>query len=175
MQYKFRLSLAAFAVANVLCAPAFANVLISEYIEGSSNNKALELVNLGDTAVDLSSYVVETYANGKTTPNSPVVSLSGMLAPKATYVIGDPSAVAAIKDKSQLLKSLGYNGDDALVLKKSGVIVDSFGKVGEQPKPSWGTAPTVSLDQTLRRKTTVIQGDVIINDAFDPADRKSVV
>lgn len=169
MQYKFRLSLAAFAVANVLCAPAFANVLISEYIEGSSNNKALELVNLGDTAVDLSSYVVETYANGKTTPNSPVVSLSGMLAPKATYVIGDPSAVAAIKDKSQLLKSLGYNGDDALVLKKSGVIVDSFGKVGEQPKPSWGTAPTVSLDQTLRRKTTVIQGDVIINDAFDPA------
>ena len=169
MPCKFRLSLAAFAIANVISAPAFANVIISEYVEGTSNNKAVELVNLGDTAVDLSTYVLETYANGKTTPNTPTVSLSGMLAPKATYVIGDPSAVAAIKDKAQLLKAMGYNGDDALVLKNGSVIVDSFGKVGEQPKPSWGTAPTVTLDQTLRRKTTVLKGDIIVDDTFDPA------
>lgn len=169
MQSNFRLSLAAFAIANVISTPAFANVIISEYIEGSSNNKAIELVNLGSSSVDLSTYVLETYSNGKTTPNSSAVSLSGTLAPKATYVIGDPSAVAAIKDKSQLLKGMGYNGDDALVLKNGTVIVDSFGKVGEQPKPAWGTAPTVSLDQTLRRKNSVTQGDIIINDAFDPA------
>lgn len=169
MQSNFRLSLAAFAIANVISTPAFANVIISEYIEGTSNNKAIELVNLGSSSVDLSTYVLETYSNGKTTPNSPAVSLSGTLAPKATYVIGDPSAVAAIKDKSQLLKGMGYNGDDALVLKNGTVIVDSFGKVGEQPKPAWGTAPTVSLDQTLRRKNSITQGDIIINDAFDPA------
>ncbi len=169
MQCTFRLSLAAFAIANVISAPAFANVLISEYIEGSSNNKAIELVNLGDTSVDLSTYVLETYANGKTTPNSPAVSLSGTLAPKATYVIADPNAVAAIKDKAQLVKGMGFNGDDALVLKNGSVIVDSFGKVGELPNKAWGTAPTVTLDQTLRRKNSVTQGDSIIDDAFDPA------
>ncbi len=169
MSSKFRLSCAAFAIANVLSAPAFANVIISEYVEGSSNNKAIELVNLGDTAVDLSTYVLETYSNGKTVANSPAVSLTGTIAPKATYVIADPSAVAAIKDKAQLLKGMGYNGDDALVLKNGSLVVDSFGRVGEQPKPSWGTAPTVTLDQTLRRKNSVTTGDIVVDDAFDPA------
>jgi hypothetical protein len=169
MQYNFRLSLAALAIANVLTTNAHANVIISEYIEGSSNNKAIELVNLSDTSVDLSGYSLETYANGKTTPNTPIFTLSGSLAPKATYVIGDPSANAEIKAKSQVLRGLGFNGDDALVLKRNGVVVDSFGRVGEQPKPAWGSTPFSTLDKTLRRKSSVTTGDVIINDAFDPA------
>ena len=39
-------SVLAAAIASTLTAPAFAELVISEYVEGSSNNKAIELLNL---------------------------------------------------------------------------------------------------------------------------------
>ena len=51
-----RHSLVALAVGLALAGQAQAQLLITEYLEGSSNNKALELSNLGSDAVDLSQY-----------------------------------------------------------------------------------------------------------------------
>ena len=39
-------------------------LLISEYVEGSSNNKALEIYNPTEAAVDLSQYRLRQYSNG---------------------------------------------------------------------------------------------------------------
>ena len=49
---------------------------ISEYVEGSGNNKAIELVNPGAEAIDLSGYRVAVYSNGQTTSNSYALSSS---------------------------------------------------------------------------------------------------
>ena len=40
------------------------DLFISEYIEGSSNNKAIEIYNPTDTAIDLTGYRLEIYSNG---------------------------------------------------------------------------------------------------------------
>ena len=51
-----------------LLMPLFSNaqctdLFISEYLEGWSNNKAIEIFNPTDAAVDLSDYRLERYSN----------------------------------------------------------------------------------------------------------------
>jgi predicted extracellular nuclease len=76
---------------------AASDLFFSEYIEGSSNNKALEIFNGTGSTVDLSAYSVELYTNGSTTVGNKV-TLSGSLANNAVYIIANSSAVAAIKE-----------------------------------------------------------------------------
>lgn len=47
-------TLLAIALSGVLASGAQASLVISEYVEDSGNNKAVELLNIGDTTVDLS-------------------------------------------------------------------------------------------------------------------------
>jgi hypothetical protein len=77
----------ALAVGLALAGQAQAQLLITEYLEGSGNNKAVELSNLGSDAVDLSQYRLALYANGKPISESPTNSLAlqGTLAPGATW------------------------------------------------------------------------------------------
>ena len=51
---------------------------MSEYIEGWSNNKAIEIYNPTDAAIDLSDYRLERYSNGATAAqDNQKVDLSG--------------------------------------------------------------------------------------------------
>ncbi|NYF23736.1 endonuclease [Sporosarcina sp. JAI121] len=136
------------------------DLLISEYVEGSSFNKALELYNGTGSSVDLSDYTLELYANGATETTSKI-ALAGTLSNENTYVYYHKDASDAIKSKGQLENSsvINFNGDDAIVLKKSGEVIDSFGQVGV--RDNWGT------DVTLVRKGAVTAGDSNPNDAFN--------
>lgn len=62
------------------------DLIISEYIEGSSNNKAIEIYNGTGQNVDLSQYKIELYVNGKTEIQSKL-DMSGTLESGKTYVI----------------------------------------------------------------------------------------
>ena len=149
-------------------------VLISEYVEGSSNNKALEIYNPGSSAIDLAAgeYVVQIYANGTNTPLSPI-NLTGTIAAEDAYVVANTSAGAAILAVAdQTTGSLTFNGDDAVVLRSGGTngpVLDSIGQVGVDPGSEWGTGLTSTADNTLRRKMAVKFGDSVVDDAFDPA------
>src|SRR5664279_3054436 len=57
------------AIGHVPTAAAFADdgFIISEYLEGSSYNKAIELYNGTGLAIDLAQYKVCLYANGSAT------------------------------------------------------------------------------------------------------------
>lgn len=138
---------------------------ISEYVEGTGNNKAIELFNPGAEAVDLSGYRVAVYANGKTTANS--YALSGEVAPGETFLFGHSGA--AFADRLDASSGAGlWNGDDAVVLYRGDEVVDSLGRVGEQPAGgAWGTGKASTKDSTLRRTGGV--PDTTIDDAFDPA------
>ncbi|MBP7204979.1 MAG: DUF5017 domain-containing protein [Candidatus Cloacimonetes bacterium] len=139
---------------------AVANGLFfSEYIEGSSNNKALEIFNGTGAEVDLSDYQYENWFNGGLTPN--IVPLTGLLANGDVYVMANPSANASILALADITSgNVNFNGDDALVLRKisTDTIVDIFGRMGEDPGTAWGTAPLTTVNQTLRRKITVLGG-----------------
>ncbi|MEV3825608.1 ExeM/NucH family extracellular endonuclease [Aeromonas caviae] len=167
-----RHSLVALAVGLALAGQAQAQLLITEYLEGSGNNKAVELSNLGSDAVDLSQYRLALYANGKPISESPTNSLAlqGTLAPGASLVLANPSANAEILAKAnQTSGNLVFNGDDALVLYRGSEIIDSFGQVGVDPGTSWVSGNVSTLDMTLRRKATVTMGRTDATSPFDPA------
>ncbi|MFS0688634.1 endonuclease [Sporosarcina sp. 179-K 8C2 HS] len=136
------------------------DLFISEYVEGSSFNKAIELYNGTGQAVDLSNYTLELYANGATAPSARL-ALSGALGHGETYVLYHKDAVAEIKNKGHYenVSVINFNGDDALVLKKAGTVIDSFGQVGA--RANWGT------DVTLVRNASVTSGDSNPGDSFN--------
>lgn len=136
-------------------------LFISEYVEGSSFNKAVELYNPGTVAADLSRYTLRLYANGSPTPTASLV-LDGSLAPGATHVICHPSIVATALPACQRTNGsvINFNGDDALTLERDGVVVDQFGQVGFDPGSAWTAGGLATVDRTLRRKAGVAQGSV---------------
>ncbi len=139
-------------------------LLITEYVEGSSWNKALELKNTGTTPVDLASCKLLRYSNGSTSGTT-IALPSISLAPGALF-----SACHSSISRPELCQFrtslLDFNGDDAIVLSCNGSVVDSIGRVGEQA--SWSSDGVSTTDQTLRRKCDVISGDQVTTDPFVP-------
>ncbi len=159
----------AIAIASLCALPASADLYFSEYVEGSSNNKALEIYNSSNSAVSLSNYKVEMYFNGSATTGL-TINLTGSIPAQGVFVLAHGSASATILATANQTNSAGwYNGDDAIVLKNGNTIIDSIGQVGVDPGAEWGTGLTSTQDNTLRRKTSTTTGDVTISNAFDPA------
>lgn len=150
------------------------DLFISEYIEGSSNNKAIEIYNGTGATVDLlaASYSIRMYFNGNSTPAT-TIYLTGTVAPGDVYVVTQSSANAAILAQAdQISTSVGwFNGNDAVVLTKGlgFEIIDSIGRVGEDPGTYWGDTVTNTLNHTLVRKPTISAGDKNASDAYDPS------
>ncbi|WP_416308016.1 ExeM/NucH family extracellular endonuclease [Neptunicella sp. SCSIO 80796] len=154
----------------LFCVPVTqaADLLISEYIEGSSNNKALEIFNPTESTVDLSSYQFKFYFNGSTSAGN-TINLSGNLASGATFVVADNDSNSAILTIANQTNSGNFfNGDDAIELLNNGSVIDSIGVVGSDPGSEWGSGSTSTQNNTIRRKASILTGDTIVNDAFDP-------
>jgi predicted extracellular nuclease len=151
------------------------DVFFSEYVEGTSNNKAVELFNGTGSAIDLSAgtYLVQMYFNGATTVGL-TVTLTGTVANGDVYVVAQASAdpaILAVADQVSTATNW-YNGNDAVVLRKGGAagpVVDAIGQVGFNPGTEWGTGDTSTMDNTLRRNASISAGDADPNDPFDPA------
>jgi predicted extracellular nuclease len=157
--------------------PAAAQVptelFISEYVEGSSNNKAIEIYNGTAGPIDLAvgGYNVVVYFNGGVTPGTPI-DLTGTVAAGEVYVLAHGAANATVRAQADQLTSttLGwYNGDDAVVLRKGTAIVDVIGQIGLDPGSEWGTGLVSTADNTLRRQSSVCAGDPDGSNAFDPS------
>jgi predicted extracellular nuclease len=169
---KRRLALAFLLSAAALAAQAQAtDLLISEYAEGSSNNKAVEIYNGTGAAVDLAAggYKLQLYFNGSSAVGA-TINLSGTLAAGDVFVVAN-SSETLIDDSVIDLRSgsLTFNGDDAVVLANGSGVVDSIGQVGFDPGTQWGTPPASTLDHTIRRDCSVAAGDSVTSDAFDPS------
>lgn len=138
------------------------NLFFSEYVEGSANNKTLEIYNPTNSPVDLSLYVIKRYSNGSPFP-SEELTLSGTLQPKDVVVVTNGQTDSLwvtnggywslpISDELYALGDLHcsgiyptpmyFNGDDAITLETTtGGVIDIFGKIGEQPENGWNDLP----------------------------------
>jgi len=131
------------------------DLFISEYIEGSSSNKALEIFNGTGEDIDLSDYKVETYSNGSSSANYNI-ELSGILAHGDVYVIYNSSAVAGISSQGDVASSITYfNGDDAVALLKNSVVIDVIGEIGVDPGTNWAAGDGSTLNHTIVRNANV--------------------
>jgi predicted extracellular nuclease len=165
---RFLLPYAAVAWATLLFAgPAAGALIISEYVEGSSNNKAIELYNTGPEAIGLTGVFLRVYANGSSTPTSSV-ALNATLPAGAAWVIAHSSASFAT-EADQTSGVLSFNGDDAVVLESAGAVLDRIGQVGFDPGTGWGSALGSTLDTTLRRMPSVLTGHTAAGTPFDPS------
>ena len=156
--------------ANLTASATASELFFSEYIEGSSYNKALEIYNGTGGVVDLSTYTLELYSNGASSP-SQSTTLSGLLADGDVYVIAHSDAVALILAQADATNNsvINFNGDDAIALKNSGVFIDVIGQIGTDPGSEWGSGDASTQDNTLRRKADICAGDPNGSDAFNPS------
>jgi uncharacterized protein len=159
------------ALPTMQSAQAAANELFfSEYIEGSSNNKALEIYNGTGASVNLAGYSVQMFFNGATTAGLTINLNSVSLAAGDVYILAHSLANATILAQADQTNGAGwFNGDDAVVLRTGTSVIDAIGQIGIDPGTEWGTGLTSTADNTLNRKTSICAGDPNGSDAFDPA------
>lgn len=151
----FTYTLTAKAKEEVPVEPGEPDLFFSEYGEGSSNNKWLEIYNPTAEAIDLSAYKIILYSNGKTNAQN-TLELSGTLNPGEVYVVYNSKADQAIQDAGDWSHDVtNFNGDDAVGLYKGETLIDLIGVIGERPKNSWPAGSGSTLDHTLVRKATV--------------------
>ncbi len=158
------------ATIAMLLAPAVhAGLFISEYVEGSGNNKALEFYNPTTQTLNLSEYRINVFFNGSATAGFSV-ALNGELAPGGIYVFASANAAAELVALADQTTGSGlWNGDDAITLTKNGVVVDSIGQVGFDPGTAWGSGSITTANDTLRR--AAVSYDAEPFDTFEPADQ----
>ncbi|MEO4005769.1 lamin tail domain-containing protein [Flavobacterium sp. CAU 1735] len=137
------------------------DLFFSEYVEGTSTNKYLEIYNGTGAAVNLSDYRVRLYSNGSTSASGSAndVQLSGTLASGSTVVIRN-SGASIYSGTATVVASVNFNGNDAVALYKisTNANVDIIGRIGEDPGVAWTSGSLTTLDKTLVRKASVISG-----------------
>ena len=121
------------------------DLFISEYIEGSSNNKGIEIYNGTGATIDLSTYSLKHYNNGASTPTY-TLALSGNLTNGSVYRIVHSSQTifGTNYDLSTTASAIGFNGNDAMAIFNGTTLVDVVGPIGDAT--DWGK------DVTLVRK-----------------------
>jgi len=169
-------------------------VFISEYVEGSANNKAIELYNPTAQPIVLDgSYSMGRERNGIGTPM--LLPITGTIAPFDVRVFvldkrnpnGTELEIPVALDLQakadtflnpiyvEIDSPMYFNGDDAFFLIKNGnTIIDLLGRSGEDPGSGWwvpGDPLTRwwTIDQTLIRKSSIQRGVLENPSVFDPS------
>ncbi|MEA3495867.1 MAG: T9SS type A sorting domain-containing protein [Bacteroidota bacterium] len=166
-----------------LYAQTATDLFFSEYSEGSSNNKYLEIFNGTGSQVDLTNYAILTNYNGNSWTGIHKFPASSTLDNDSVWVIGNSSADAIITDASDETFAynasgyiVGFNGDDVRCLVEivtTGATdtfidgtdtnyckrVDIIGRLDlVDPGSGWAVAgiADATKDHTLVRKATVM-------------------
>ena len=143
------------------------DLFISEYVEGSSYNKAIEIYNPTPNPIALAPYRILIYANGASTPTQ-TITPSGTIQPYGVWVVAHSLSDPEFFSVAAIDVTLNFNGDDAISLTKNGDIIDLIGVIGQDPGTAWvGTAGATTLDKTLVRKSTITKGNNIQGSSFD--------
>ena len=145
------------------------SLFFSEYAEGSSNNKYLEIYNGTGSTINLDNYAFPSASNDVTTPgeyeywNS--FTSGATIASGDVYIIAHPQADASILDLADQTHQYLSNGNDgyAIVMgtESSYSVIDWIGNWDANPGVGWDVAGVTNgtMDHTLVRKSTVTSGN----------------
>ena len=151
------------------------DLYFSEYVEGSSDNKALEIYNPTGETVDLSKYGIAISTNGGSWQNPD--PLTGILDPGDVYVIINPGFNFSLIDSATVVDTIwggfttNHNGNDGRALAKlikgswdknfTSSFIDVIGYNDGNPGPGWDVAgvATATKDHTLIRKAIISIGN----------------
>ena len=131
-------------------------LFISKYVEGESDNQALELYNPLDTAIDLSDYHIAIYQNGSPTVTY-TIELSGTLNASDTFVIVYDDAETSLLGKADLVSELLiFDGNDVVKLRyKNNTYIDTIYYIGNRL--------FILTDEIYVRKIDVTSGNRLFN------------
>lgn len=149
------------------------DLFISEYGEGSSNNKYIEIYNGTGTTVDLSEYTLKQSYNGTGWSGNPFSSynlpLTGSLANNDVFVIAASDANATILAQTDMAityhasdqggKVVSFTGNDAMGLFKNEVLIDVFGDPSSSATIPVAGFSTYGQDHTIVRKSSINGGN----------------
>lgn len=145
---------------TVACAT---DLFISEYVEGTSNNKVIEIANFTGAEVDLAGYQI--WGGTNTAAYSSQTTLSGTLANGAVFTICNSSYVNAGSCDMTNNTITGFNGNDARALAKipagggTATVIDVIGLTDAvSVSNGWDVAgvTAATANHTLRRLSSVI-------------------
>ena len=125
------------------------DLFISEYVEGSGNNKIIEIANFTGSPINISGYKINIYSNGSNTVTQTLVLPSYNLIDGDVYVITNPGAVPPCNSNINLSSGLiSFNGDDVIeFVNSTDVRIDIIGTIGN--------SDNFAEDKTLRKKNGV--------------------
>jgi len=155
--------------------PVYSDLIFTEYVEGTSNNKALEVFNgTGAPVLILSNYRIELYLYGGSSSTPAIINagFGDTLPNGGCYVWTHNSAVQTLLDKAdKTAGTLTFAGTHVILLRRisDNAIVDSIGSFGAAGP--WTGSGISTQDRTLRRKKSITAGDVDPNDSFDPSNQ----
>lgn len=145
---RFFLSFISVLISFILNAQV-SDLIISEYVEGSGYNRAIELYNGTGNAINLGNYRLERDLNGNNSFTY-YYNLSGTLENGKTFVICNPNSLDTVfKAKANAFHQIitEFTGDDQIRLLKNGVEIDHIGISG---------AVNFAQNVTFVRKETVV-------------------
>ena len=132
------------------------DLIISEYVEGSSYNKAIEIFNGTGAAVNLAGYSIRKQTNGAGGFDD-LLNLTGTLADRDVYVVvsstvgGTNLVGSAYVDLATTAAAMSFNGNDATALFKNGVMIDLVGYVDNTE--FWGRDVTMVRNASISTPT----------------------
>ncbi|MDD4988525.1 MAG: lamin tail domain-containing protein, partial [Candidatus Izemoplasmatales bacterium] len=146
-------------------------LFFSEYIEGSGYyDKALEIYNPTNAAINLSGYSIQYFSGSRTTANA-TYNLSGTINPGDVYVIAHSSAATAIRNVADATTTgiMAFSGDDSLSLLNGSTVIDSIGQRGYDPGTAYTASGVSTINMTLVRKPSILTGRTDYSSIFDPS------
>lgn len=153
--------------ASSIFSVAHAQLMFSQYIDGNSNKKGLEIYNPDATSVNLADYEIQQFNNG-TTLKPLVFPLNGNLKSKGRFLVGHAALQTELGDKVNQVAGFTFNGDDAILLVYKGKVIDRFGRLGEQPTSGgWGTTIISKANSFTRLQTVNPVTEIDPTTAFD--------
>ncbi|SHO54783.1 ExeM/NucH family extracellular endonuclease [Vibrio quintilis] len=142
MKQQFSLSLLSVFISGAIAQPAIADVVISQYVEGSSYNKAIEIANTGEAPVTLDHFKIAVSRNGGGQWDSELSLAGKVIAANDVLVIANSQAnsdILAVTDETNNTIA-SFNGNDPVALLKDDEVYDMIGSMGGS---NWGKDVTL--------------------------------
>ena len=146
--------------------PSQPQLIISQYYEGASSDKYIEITNTGSSSADLTTVALALWSNNEGAPlgsATSVITLSGTLASGASKIYKNSGAANPTYANSNATSNsaMNFNGNDAIAILFDGSSwADRIDCIFSESSDTWGS------DKSFVRNFNVINGTTTVS-AFD--------